>query len=266
MSNAAIAERPAQAPATVEQHPASDSTALMQMIERVAMNPNADITKMQQLLDMRERLEAKEHERAFNQAMTAAQAEMSSIGTNKRNDQTKSDYATYDKLDKVLRPLYIKHNFALSFDTAEGAPPDHVRVVAHVSHADGHTRTYHVDMPNDGKGAKGGDVMTKTHATGAAMTYGMRYLLKMIFNVAIGGDDNDGNDVGALVTAEQVKTLKELIDKAVASKPGTDHAAWIEQFLGYMKVDALNSIRAKDFEKGRKAIVNATNEGKKNAR
>jgi hypothetical protein len=28
--------------------------------------------------------------------------------------------------------------------------------------------------------------MTKTHATGSAITYGMRYLLKMIFNLAVG--------------------------------------------------------------------------------
>lgn len=32
-------------------------------------------------------------------------------------------------------------------------------------------------------------MMTKTHATGAAMSYGMRYLLKMIFNAAIGEAD-----------------------------------------------------------------------------
>lgn len=261
-SNTAVAERQDHAPANVEQHPASDSVALMQMIERVAMNPNADITKMQQLLDMRERLEAKEHERAFNQAMTAAQAEMSRIGTNRRNDQTKSDYATYDKLDKVLRPLYIKHKFALSFDTAEGAPPDHIRVVAHVSHADGHTRDYHVDMPNDGKGAKGGDVMTKTHATGAAMTYGMRYLLKMIFNVAIGTDDNDGNDVGALITAAQVEELQALIDKAVEAKGG-DRAAWLAAFLEYMHVGALLEIPAKHFGKAKSEIEHAIRQGKK---
>jgi hypothetical protein len=53
-------------------------------------------------------------------------------------------------------------------------------------------------MPSDGKGAKGGDVMTKTHATGAAESYGMRYLLKMIFNIAIGEEDNDGNKFSAL--------------------------------------------------------------------
>ena len=36
--------------------------------------------------------------------------------------------------------------------------------------------------------------MTKTHAMGAGMSYGMRYLLKMIFNVAVGEDDTDGNE------------------------------------------------------------------------
>ncbi len=35
--------------------------------------------------------------------------------------------------------------------------------------------------------------MTKTHATGAGMQYGMRYLLKFSFNVAVGEDDDDGN-------------------------------------------------------------------------
>ena len=48
-------------------------------------------------------------------------------------------------------------------------------------------------MPADGKGAKGGNVMSLTHATGAAAGYGMRYLLKMIFNIAIGEEDTDGN-------------------------------------------------------------------------
>ena len=35
--------------------------------------------------------------------------------------------------------------------------------------------------------------MTKTHAVGSAMSYGVRYLLKLVFNVAVGEDDDDGN-------------------------------------------------------------------------
>ena len=62
-----------------------------------------------------------------------------------------------------------------------------MRVVCYVS-LGAHTRKYKADMPADRKGAKGGNVITKTHATGAAMSYGMRYLLKYIFNVAIGVD------------------------------------------------------------------------------
>jgi hypothetical protein len=71
-----------------------------------------------------------------------------------------------------------------------------VCVTCHVSHRGGWGADYRIDMPADGKGAKGGDVMTKTHAVGSATQYGMRYLLKMIFNVAIGEDD-DGNAAAA---------------------------------------------------------------------
>ena len=66
-----------------------------------------------------------------------------------------------------------------------------------MSHSAGHTRKYSTEMPADGKGAKGNDVMTKTHAFGSATQYGMRYLIKMIFNIAIGEDD-DGNAAGQL--------------------------------------------------------------------
>jgi len=95
-----------------------------------------------------------------------------------------------------LRPIYTKHGFGLSFNTAESPIADHIRIVCEVTHIGGGSKVYHIDMPNDGKGAKGGDVMTKTHATGAAITYGCRYLLKMIFNVAVGEDDTDGNMPG----------------------------------------------------------------------
>ena len=50
-------------------------------------------------------------------------------------------------------------------------------------------------MPIDTKGARGGDVMTRTHATGSALTYGKRYLLIAMFNLAIEEDD-DGNAAG----------------------------------------------------------------------
>lgn len=174
--------------------PASaDTAAIIQVIERAAMNPAVDMDKMERLLEMQERIMGRDAERLFNEALNRAQAELGPVAADAANPSTKSRYASYVALDRAIRPVYGRHGFSLSFDTGEGAAPDHIRVACYVAHSAGHSRTYHIDMPADGKGAKGGDVMTKTHATGAAMSYGQRYLLKLIFNIAV-GEDRDGND------------------------------------------------------------------------
>lgn len=177
-------------PAIVAARP--DDAALLSVISRAASDPTIDIEKMERLLAMQERLVAKTAEAAFNEAMSAAQSEMRPVSADAHNPQTRSRYATYAKLDNAIRPIYTSHGFALSFDTGD-APAECVRVLCYVSHRAGHARTYKVDMPADGKGAKGGDVMTRTHAMGAGMSYGSRYLLKLIFNIAVGEDDTDGN-------------------------------------------------------------------------
>lgn len=173
--------------------PATGQSTLLAVISRAASDPACDIEKMERLLAMHERMQERQAEQAFNEAMNAVQAETRRVAADANNAQTRSKYATYAALDRALRPIYSAHGFSISFDTGTDAPEGNVRVLAYVSHSGGHTRTYRALIPSDGKGAKGGDVMTKTHAFGAASSYGMRYLLKMIFNVAIGEDDDDGN-------------------------------------------------------------------------
>lgn len=195
---------------------ASSSEAIavspMRLIE-MAVSKGADIGTIERLVALQEKMLSRDSEMAFNGAMNKAQQEMGRIATDLTNTQTRSKYASYGALDRVVRPIYTAHGFSLSFDTGDSPQPEMVRSVCHVSHEAGFTRMYHVDMPSDGKGAKGGDVMTKTHATGAAMQYGQRYLLKYIFNVAIGEDDTDGNTNGQL--AEECKHIEgiETIDE-----------------------------------------------------
>lgn len=170
----------------------NDTARLIHVIAEAASNPAIDVDKMERLWAMHEKLKNRADEEAFNAAMSRAQSEMGRVSADAANQQTRSTYATYAALDKAIRPIYTKHGFSISFNEGEGAPEGHARILAYVA-CGGHTRTYKLDMPNDGKGAKGGDVMTKTHATGSAHTYGRRYLLKDIFNIAIGENDDDGN-------------------------------------------------------------------------
>jgi hypothetical protein len=202
----AVMERPAAVPAV-----ASNATSLLQAITQAASNPNVDIDKMERLWAMHEQMVKREAEAAFNDAMTACQSEMRAVATDADNPQTHSRYATYARLDAKLRQIYTRNGFAISYSTDDSPKEEHVRVLAYVSRG-GHTRLYRVDMPADGKGAKGGDVMTKTHAAGAAIAYGMRYLLKAIFNVAVGEEDKDGNDRTAGISEDRFQALKKLIE------------------------------------------------------
>lgn len=218
------------------------SEGLLDVIARAARDPNVDIHKMERLLEMQERVHVRNAEAAFNVAMNAAQKEMRPIAANASNPQTKSRYASYDKLDKALRPIYTEHGFSLSFDEGESPKADHVRVLCYVSHIGGHTRTYHRDMPADGKGAKGGDVMTKTHAAGAAGSYGSRYLLKGIFNVAVGDDDDDGNQPVEKISLDQEDVLAGLADAVGADRT---------RFCRVFKVSRLGDIPANQFDRAK---------------
>ncbi|MFG3926440.1 ERF family protein [Pseudomonas aeruginosa] len=219
MSNA-VAQR--QESAAVIQ--AGESATILQVIQRAAADPQCDIEKMERLLAMKERMDAKAAEVEFNDALSRVQANMGRVAADATNNQTRSSYATYGKLDKALRPIYTTEGFSLSFGT-EDAPEGMVGMICFVSHRAGHTRQYRAHVPSDGKGAKGGDVMTKTHAFGSGTSYGMRYLLKMIFNVAIGEEDDDGNAAGDDSFRNAV--LDDLIAKAKAAPSSAElQAVW----------------------------------------
>ena len=217
------------------------------LLLQMAVGNNANMDTIERLVALQEHMMEQQAKVEFASAMSRAQSAMGRVSADGTNPQTHSKYATYAAMDRELRPIYSREGFALSFDTGEGTT-DTIRIFCHVSHSGGHTRTYQVDMPNDGKGAKGGDVMTKTHATGAAMSYGMRYLLKMIFNVAIGEADTDGNQFGVDETTFQanIKAIREAATIEQLQK------VWTLAMEGCKKDKPTQSayIKAKDERKG----------------
>jgi hypothetical protein len=220
----------------------ASETAWLAFIDRAARDPAIDVTKMRQLIDMKLSIEAHAAERAFDAAMATAQAAMRPIATDADNPQTRSRYASFAALDRAVRGIYTEHGFSLSFSTGE-ARDGEVLVLCRVAHIAGHARDCRVPVPADGKGARGGDVMSRTHATGAAITYGRRYLLAMIFNLAVERDD-DGNGAGALddgrrISNSQAAELKRLLRETNTS---------MESFCRVMKIGDLRELPARDYE------------------
>jgi len=236
------------------------NAAVLDMIVRAATDPAVDVEKMERLMTMHERIATRAAETAFNDAMAKAQAQMKCVAADLDNKQTRSKYASYAGIDRMVRPIYAEHGFSLSFDTDDSPKEGHIRVLCYASHEGGFTRTYKADMPADGKGAKGGDVMTKTHAAGSAFTYGQRYLVKMIFNIAIGEDD-DGNAAGGgdAINDEQKQTI---IDNLKEIGGG---AAETAKFLAYMEAASVDQIRSDDYLKAVSALAGRKAQLKENA-
>lgn len=178
---------------------------------------------------MREERDYKARE-AFNQALARVQANARIVKTNCKNNQTGSRYANFAALDKMLRPLYIAEGLSVSYGTGETDKLDIVRVTCDVS-LDGYTRPYYIDMPADGKGPKGNDVMTKTHATGSAVMYGRRNLLVMIFNLT--QEDDDGNAAAGM----DIKTFAPLMDAIEGARTVAEVTAAYIRALKASKTD-----------------------------
>lgn len=158
----------------------------------LALENKAAIDVIERLVALHEKAMLREAEIAFSDALSRIQAEVKRVAPDLVNPQTNSKYASYAAIDRVIRPIYTREGMSLSFSHHDCPKPEHVRVLCFAS-LGACTRTYQIDMPCDGKGARGGDVMTKTHATAAADSYAKRYLVKDIFNIAIGEYDTDGN-------------------------------------------------------------------------
>jgi hypothetical protein len=143
----------------------------------------------------------------YNDTLNRVQEQIKRIAPDMENPKTKSKWASYAAIDRVIRPIYAAEGMSLSYTHADCPKPDHVRVICRVAlHA--HVEPYQIDMPVDPKGPQGGDVMTMTSATGAADSFAKRYLVKDIFNIAVADEDTDGNAPTNGTMAQAIARLK----------------------------------------------------------
>jgi hypothetical protein len=209
MSNGEIVEFEVTPP--IEAKPAEPPTE-MGMI-RLALEKGAPIETIERLVALQEKMLARQGEIAFSAALNRVQDKIKRIAPDLDNKSKNSKYASYAAIDRVIRPIYGPEGFSLSFTHAECPKPDYIRVICWLR-LGAHKEPYQVDWPVDTQGPKGGDVMTKTQATGASDSYAKRYLVKDIFNIAIGEDDNDGEVESGfldfLTLIKEATTLDEL--------------------------------------------------------
>lgn len=170
--------------------PISTDNSIMAVISRAAADPSCDIEKMERLLAMHERMQAKTAEAAFNAAMAEMQCEIPTVGQGALNTHTDKTYATLDDINVTLKPIMQAHGFAISFKVEHTGAG--VSVTGILMHRDGHREETTMLLPVDiGKGRNA------VQAVGSSTTYGKRYVMCALLNITTGEmQDDDGHAAG----------------------------------------------------------------------
>jgi len=245
-SNPVAVVAPTVAPAAAAAHAvASETAALISMIERAARDPNVDIDKMERLFQMRERIVRESREAAFNAAMAAAQEELRPVVRKLQNKQTNSSYADLAAISEGADPIIHKHGFGCIFSEFQSERERHIGVRIKVTHAAGHSDSHDFHIPVDDAGIKGQVNKTPVHAYSSTLTYGRRVAKCAVFDIAT-KNDTDGNqpqnEPQGVISDDQQAELMALITKAEIE---------IDAVLEYHKIESLADMPVRDFAKSK---------------
>lgn len=239
--------------ATVVQ--ASESTTILQVIQRAAADPACDIEKMERLMAMHERMQAKNAEQAFNAAMAAMQCDIPTVGEGAQNTHTKNTYATLDDINVVLKPIMQRHGFAITFKVDHQA--NGISITGILMHSAGHREQTTLLLPVDvGAGRNA------VQAVGSSTTYGKRYVMCALLNITT-GEARDDDGVGAAADLKAA-ALDDLLQRVADAKtPDQVTKVWqsgvtvmkaAQDKEGYEELKAAVSKRGKELESSHDSV------------
>ena len=199
-------------PAVIQEGPAN----LLSAIVTLAKDPGVDVAKLQALLSMQERMEARDAEAAFNVALHAAQAEMPRVKKNGTINLKKDGkdlgsipFARFEDMDTLLRPIMDRHGFSISFDMQHREGGGGI-ITGTLLHERGHSQKASMPLALDT-----GPGRNNLQAMGSTLSYGKRYILEMLFHIVREGADDDGHAGGQrFITQDEADLLRVLLKQA----------------------------------------------------
>lgn len=183
--------------------------SMLSTISRLALDPRCDMDKLERLIALQDRMEAKSALEAFNASFAEMQCEMPSVEKRTENTHTKKMYADLDDINFAVRTVMAKFGFGVSFKIVNQAAG--VSITGILMHKAGHREETTMILPLDTGAGR-----SAVQSVGSTTTYGKRYVMCALLNITSGDDnDNDGyvEPSDQLVTPAQARQVQSLLDK-----------------------------------------------------
>jgi hypothetical protein len=203
-------------PVNASNLPALPVERVLQAVIAAASDPAVDVAKMRELLGLQKELMAMQAEQQFNEAFARLSRKLPRIKKdgkveykNKQTGQMEKsfNFATWDTIDKHIRPLLEEEGFTLSFDSApRQGDGGGIIVTGTLLHIAGHKRTASIPLALDSSGGK-----NNIQGMGSTFSYGKRYTATALLNIVTEGEDDDGRAGGErFISPERADELRAL--------------------------------------------------------
>lgn len=221
-------------------------SAMVSMFERVILDASVPVERIEKMMEMQERWEDRQAEKAFEKAIAAAKSEIKPIIKNRAGHNSK--YADLSAIAKDVDPILATHGLSYRHETSQ---ENGISVTCILSHSEGHKVRTTLTAEADKSGSK-----NSIQAIGSTITYLQRYTLVLSLGLATSEDD-DGNAAGngETITADQMQKVLDLIEDTE-----TDTAA----FCQYLKIPSIKEMPLTKFGAALKALEAKKAKGKAN--
>lgn len=212
-----------------EESRAVATTSPAHLIE-MAITQGAEVDKLERLMDMQERWERREAEKAFNRAISEFQFICPRIAKTKQGHGYK--YATLGDIQAQIKDTARQCGISWRWETKEQTD-ERLTVNCIVTHVDGHSRSTESTTFIEA----GNKMQSRTQMVGVATTYAQRYSLIGALGISTADEDMDGRLPQEYRTKEpytRFKQDKEAMTNAI--KDGRSHDDIIEQLEQNFKV------------------------------
>lgn len=170
------------------------------------MDRGASLDQIERMMDLAERNEKREAEKAYNVAFAAFKAEAVRIIKGRKvtdGPLRGKEYAELHDVVDAVTPALSRHGLSTAWKLTRDEK-DWLEVTCTLKHVGGHSESVSMGGPPDAGGAK-----NALQARASTKSYLERYTLKAICGVAEGGDDMDGNPPAAAVPLELLAAARE---------------------------------------------------------
>lgn len=211
---------------------------------QIAVEQGADLDKLEKLMELQERWDAKQAKMAYVSALAKFKSSCPAIQKTKKGHNCQ--YSGLAESIEIIKPSMSENGLSHSWNTEQNESM--IKVTCIITHEEGHQESTSLRSTPETSGSK-----NSIQSIGSAVSYLERYTLFAILGLASTDQDNDGgnsmNNQPVFISEKQIEDLKK-----AATVAGVDE----KYICGKARVASLDKLLTSRFEAAKNHLKGLT--------